>query len=164
MRFLCKKIKKNSLPKKKMAKNNIITMKMTKKKNRTKKITLKRVKKDKLKTKSSTITGRPRAVVKAACRAAMPMLGTFLSSVWGLGFVGWMDFNLDPLILVVPVLISARTASYCVQLMERYYDEIRVGAEQEAAVRVSVQQSAITGSTEPLLAEVILERVREAAR
>jgi len=49
-----------------------------------------------------------------------------------------MDFNLDPLILVVPVLISARTASHCVQLMERYYDEIRVGAEQEAAVRVSM--------------------------
>lgn len=68
----------------------------------------------------------------------VPMLGTLLSAVWGLGFVGWMDFNLDPLILVVPVLISARTASHCVQMMERYYDEIRVGAEQEAAVRTSM--------------------------
>jgi predicted RND superfamily exporter protein len=68
----------------------------------------------------------------------VPALGTFLSAVWGLGFVGWMGFNLDPLILVVPILISARTASHCVQMMERYYDEIRVGAEQEAAVRTAM--------------------------
>ncbi len=68
----------------------------------------------------------------------VPAIGTFLSAVWGLGFVGWMGFNLDPLILVVPILISARTASHCVQLMERYYDEIRLGRQREAAVRVAM--------------------------
>ncbi len=68
----------------------------------------------------------------------VPAIGTFLSAVWGLGFVGWMGFNLDPLILVVPILISARTASHCVQLMERYYDEIRLGHAREAAVRVAM--------------------------
>ena len=68
----------------------------------------------------------------------VPTLGTALSALWGLGFVGWMHFNLDPLILVVPILISARTASHCVQLMERYYDEIRIGREKEAAVRVAM--------------------------
>ncbi len=68
----------------------------------------------------------------------VPALGTFLSAIWGLGFVGWMGFNLDPLILVVPILISARTASHCVQMMERYYDEIRVGTEQEPAVRIAM--------------------------
>lgn len=68
----------------------------------------------------------------------VPSLGTFLSAVWGLGFIGWMGFNLDPLILVVPILISARTASHCVQLMERYYDEVRLGREREAAVRTAM--------------------------
>ncbi|MSR15104.1 MAG: hypothetical protein EXR86_11190 [Gammaproteobacteria bacterium] len=68
----------------------------------------------------------------------VPALGTFLSAVWGLGFVGWMGYNLDPLILVVPILISARTASHCVQLMERYYDEIRLGTPRDAAVRVAM--------------------------
>ena len=68
----------------------------------------------------------------------VPAIGTFLSAVWGLGFVGWMGFNLDPLILVVPILISARTASHCVQLMERYYDEIRLGHQKETAVRVAM--------------------------
>ena len=68
----------------------------------------------------------------------VPLLGTGLSAVWGLGFVGWMGFNLDPLVLVVPILISARTASHCVQMMERYYDEIRLGRDRDTAVRVSM--------------------------
>ncbi len=68
----------------------------------------------------------------------VPTLGTFLSAVWGLGFVGFMRYNLDPLILVVPILISARTASHCVQMMERFYDEIRVGRDRESAVRVAM--------------------------
>ncbi len=68
----------------------------------------------------------------------VPAVGTALSAVWGLGFVGWVGYNLDPLILVVPILISARTASHCVQLMERYYDEIRLGHQKEAAVRVAM--------------------------
>ena len=68
----------------------------------------------------------------------VPLLGTALSAAWGLGFVGWMGFNLDPLVLVVPILISARTASHCVQMMERYYDEVRLGRDRETAVRVSM--------------------------
>ena len=76
----------------------------------------------------------------------VPTLGTGLSAVWGLGFVGWMGYNLDPLILVVPILISARTASHCVQLMERYYDEIRLGREREAAVRVSMGELILPAS------------------
>ena len=55
----------------------------------------------------------------------IPMTCTLLSAVWGLGLVGWMDYNLDPLILVVPILISARTTSHCVQLIERFQDEKR---------------------------------------
>ncbi len=68
----------------------------------------------------------------------VPSLGTALSAIWGLGFVGWMGYNLDPLILVVPILISARTASHCVQMMERYYDEIRAGTAKEPAVRIAM--------------------------
>ena len=68
----------------------------------------------------------------------VPLLGTGMSAIWGLGFVGWMGYNLDPLILVVPILISARTASHCVQMMERFHDEIRLGATREAAVRTSM--------------------------
>jgi predicted RND superfamily exporter protein len=76
----------------------------------------------------------------------IPMLGTAMSAVWGLGLVGWLGFNLDPLILVVPILISARTASHCVQMMERYHDEIRVGATRDAAVRTSMGELIVPAS------------------
>jgi predicted RND superfamily exporter protein len=56
----------------------------------------------------------------------IPLIGTGTAAIWGLGLVGWLGYNLDPLILVVPILISARTASHCVQMMERYHDEIRI--------------------------------------
>ncbi len=76
----------------------------------------------------------------------IPLLGTGMAAVWGLGFVGWMGFNLDPLILVVPILISARTASHCVQMMERFHDEIRIGESREAAVRTSMGELIVPAS------------------
>jgi uncharacterized protein len=76
----------------------------------------------------------------------VPMLGTALSAMWGLGFVGWMGYDLDPLVLVVPILISARTASHCVQMMERYYDEVRLGHDRETAVRVAMGELIVPAS------------------
>ncbi len=76
----------------------------------------------------------------------IPLLGTLMSSVWGLGMVGWLGYNLDPLILVVPMVISARSASHCVQMMERYHDEIRVGRNREAAVRVCMGELLVPAS------------------
>ncbi len=76
----------------------------------------------------------------------VPFLGTMMAAIWGLGFVGWMGYNLDPLILVVPILISARTASHCVQMMERFHDEIRIGASREAAVRTSMGELLVPAS------------------
>lgn len=76
----------------------------------------------------------------------VPMLGTGMAAIWGLGFVGWMGYNLDPLILVVPILISARTASHCVQMMERYHDELRVGAARDTAVRTAMGELIVPAS------------------
>ncbi len=76
----------------------------------------------------------------------VPMLGTGMAAIWGLGLVGWLDFNLDPLILVVPILISARTASHCVQMMERFHDELRIGESREAAVRTSMGELIVPAS------------------
>lgn len=75
---------------------------------------------------------------RAVSGVFIPIVCTSLSAVWGLGLVGWLDYNLDPLILVVPILISARTTSHCVQLIERFQDERRKGADPKAAVRCSM--------------------------
>lgn len=73
----------------------------------------------------------------------LPILSTAVSAVWGLGFVGWLGYNLDPLILVVPVLISARTASHAVQFLERYRDELRVDPYEPEDAPVERRQAVV---------------------
>jgi len=46
---------------------------------------------------------------------ALPLLGMILTSIWGVGFMGVFGYNLDPLMLVVPFLISARSMSHGIQ-------------------------------------------------
>jgi predicted RND superfamily exporter protein len=66
----------------------------------------------------------------------IPMLSGALSAIWGLGFGGLVGLSLDPLVLVVPLLLSARAHSHSVQSMERYHEEYRrLGNREEAIVR-----------------------------
>ncbi|HVN83930.1 MAG TPA: MMPL family transporter [Candidatus Binatia bacterium] len=53
----------------------------------------------------------------------IPTFSGLMSAVWGLGFAGLCGLSLDPLVLVVFVLITARALSHSVQSMERYHEE-----------------------------------------
>ncbi|MBN1653122.1 MAG: MMPL family transporter [Deltaproteobacteria bacterium] len=53
----------------------------------------------------------------------VPLLTATISAIWGLGFMGLMRINFDPLVIVVPFIISARALSHSVQLIERFYEE-----------------------------------------
>lgn len=65
----------------------------------------------------------------------IPTLSGLMSAVWGLGFAGLCGFSVDPLVLVVFVLISARALSHSVQSMERYHEEYhRLGDKDKAIV------------------------------
>ncbi len=65
----------------------------------------------------------------------VPILTASMSAIWGLGFIGFMGYNFDPLVIVVPFIISARALSHSVQLIERYFEEFHErGNKQEAAV------------------------------
>jgi len=65
----------------------------------------------------------------------IPILTALLSASWGLGFIGWLGYNFDPLVIVVPFIISARALSHSVQLIERYFEEFRDKKDRkEAAV------------------------------
>ncbi len=58
-----------------------------------------------------------------------------LSALWGLGFVGWMGYNFDPAMLVIPLILTARDLSHGIQWQGRYYDELdRRGNQYEACV------------------------------
>src|SRR6266568_3238887 len=63
----------------------------------------------------------------------VPLFSGSLSSLLALGLAGYFGFNLDPLVLVVLVLITARALSHSVQSMERYHEEYhRLQNKQEA--------------------------------
>jgi predicted RND superfamily exporter protein len=64
----------------------------------------------------------------------IPMLSGALSAIWGLGFGGLFGLSLDPLVLVVPILLSARAHSHSVQSMERYHEEYRRLGNREQAI------------------------------
>lgn len=67
----------------------------------------------------------------------IPMLSGLISAVWGLGFAAMCGFSLDPLVLVVFILITARALSHSVQSMERYHEEYHRLHDKEAAIRKS---------------------------
>lgn len=54
----------------------------------------------------------------------VPFLGAIIQPIWGLGMVGLLGYNLDPLILVIPLLISSRAISHSVQMTERYFEDL----------------------------------------
>jgi hypothetical protein len=77
---------------------------------------------------------------------ALPLVGIALSSIWGLGFVSKMGWNLDPLNLVIPFLIAARAMSHSIQLVERYYGELAVNGNSKVAARTAFEDLFRPGS------------------
>jgi len=53
----------------------------------------------------------------------IPCISGIISSIWGMGFVKLLGYDFDPLILVIPFLITARAVSHSVQMVERYHEE-----------------------------------------
>jgi Predicted exporters of the RND superfamily len=52
-----------------------------------------------------------------------PILCGVLSAIWGMGFIGIMGYNMDPLLIVIPFLIGVRSFSHGIQITARYIDE-----------------------------------------
>ena len=51
-----------------------------------------------------------------------PVLCTLMAGLWGFGFIGWLGRPIEPLLMIVPLLLVARSFSHCVQFIERYYE------------------------------------------
>ena len=56
----------------------------------------------------------------------IPAVAALATSIWGLGFTGWMGITFDPLILVIPTIITARAVSHTVQMAERFFEDYEV--------------------------------------
>ena len=63
-----------------------------------------------------------------------PLVTSIVAAIWGFGFVGWLGDPIEPLIMVVPLLLVARSFSHTVQFIERYYEVYsHVGDKRKAA-------------------------------
>ncbi|WP_341920447.1 efflux RND transporter permease subunit [Hydrocarboniphaga effusa] len=52
----------------------------------------------------------------------VPIICSLVAAIWGFGFVGWLQSPIEPLLMVVPLLLVARSFSHCIQYTERYYE------------------------------------------
>lgn len=71
----------------------------------------------------------------------VPTVAGLVSAAWGFGFAGVLGDNLDPLIVVVPILLVARALSHSVQMTERFfeiYDEVKDVREAAIASLTSI--------------------------
>lgn len=56
-----------------------------------------------------------------------PMIVGLISTVMGLGFIGWTGINFSPLLYVLAFLVVARQISHGVQITHRYMEELVAG-------------------------------------
>jgi len=77
----------------------------------------------------------------------IPVISLILSGIWGLGFMSLVGFNLDPLILVLPFLISLMTARHSMQLINRYLEEVEKGADVKTAAHTLIKSMFAPGVT-----------------
>jgi predicted RND superfamily exporter protein len=68
---------------------------------------------------------------------AVPTAAAIMSAVMGFGFLGLINQNFDPLVMVVPFIITARTLSHSVQVVSRFLDEHEKISDQYQAALVT---------------------------
>jgi predicted RND superfamily exporter protein len=63
-----------------------------------------------------------------------PIMCATVAGLWGFGFIGWLARPIEPLLMIVPLLLVARSFSHCVQYTERYYEVlVQIGDRRKAA-------------------------------
>jgi predicted RND superfamily exporter protein len=60
----------------------------------------------------------------------IPFVAAIITVIWGLGFCGWTGISFDPLVLVIPMIITARAVSHTVQMAERFFEDYEILAPQ----------------------------------
>ncbi len=85
----------------------------------------------------------------------IPFIAAIATALWGLGFTGWVGITFDPLVLVIPMIITARAVSHTVQMAERFFEDYELilprmnGDEQAAkmeAATVAMAELIVPGS------------------
>ncbi len=60
----------------------------------------------------------------------IPFIAAVATVIWGTGYTGWRGITFDPLVLVIPMIITARAISHTVQMAERFFEDYEILAPQ----------------------------------
>ncbi|WP_421861276.1 efflux RND transporter permease subunit [Parvibaculum sp.] len=74
-----------------------------------------------------------------------PLATSLVAAVWGFGFVGWLGQPIEPLIMVVPLLLVARSFSHCVQFIERFYEVLHHVKDRRRAAEIALSVMMVPG-------------------
>ncbi|RJO64804.1 MAG: hypothetical protein C4523_17370 [Myxococcales bacterium] len=77
----------------------------------------------------------------------IPLTNAILAAIWGIGFLGLLGYNFDPLVLVIPFIISERALSHSVQFVERFLEEFEQQKDRQVAVTRSFKGLLVPGLT-----------------
>ena len=69
---------------------------------------------------------------------AVPLFAGILSTVWGLGMIGLLGVNLNPLMVVLPFLMGSRALSHAVQITSRYLEEYSRSNDVRSATYITI--------------------------
>lgn len=69
---------------------------------------------------------------------AVPVICSLVAAVWGFGLVGWINSAIEPLLMIVPLLLVARTFSHSVQFTERFYEILGHVADKRQAAEITM--------------------------
>ncbi len=67
-----------------------------------------------------------------------PIVCALIAGLWGFGFIGWLARPIEPLLMIVPLLLVARSFSHCVQYTERYYEILLHLKDRRKAAEVTM--------------------------
>ncbi len=67
-----------------------------------------------------------------------PVLCATVAAIWAFGLVGWMGISVEPLLMVVPLLLTARSFSHSVQFTERYYEVFSHVKDRHKAAEITM--------------------------
>lgn len=72
--------------------------------------------------------------VRNTAGIVVPIIVSIVSGIWGFGLVGWLSAPIEPLLMIVPLLLVARSFSHCVQFSDRYYEILsEIGSKRKAS-------------------------------
>ena len=70
----------------------------------------------------------------------IPITTAAIGTVWGTGAMALVGYNLDPLLIILPVFVFAIVLSHCVQFMSRIFESLESGLNMKEAVQSGLIQ------------------------